>query len=186
MYNRTLVPPEFIVPDGLACGTYHLRMLTIRYVDKDFEAVMASRERIAGLLDPESSWPQGLTREEDLIDLAWHQREFTLRHSFAYTVMAPDESQCLGCAYIFPSNAPAFDAAAFYWVRAGTGADARDADLGDRFRGWLRTEWPFHAVAFPGRSIPWAEWKRLQPPPMARGTKRMPAQSPLSALSNAN
>ena len=134
MYHRALVPPEFVVPDGLACGTYHLRMLSIHDVTKDFEAVIASRERVAGLLDPESSWPQGLTPEEDLIDLAWHQREFTLRHSFAYTVMAIDESRCLGCVYIFPSNAPAFDAAAFYWVRSGADAEAHDADLGARFQ----------------------------------------------------
>ena len=180
MYNRMLVPPEFVVPDGLACGSYHLRMLSITDVEKDFEAVMASRERLAGLLDPESSWPQGLTPAEDLIDLAWHQREFTLRHSFAYTVMALDESLCLGCVYIFPSNAPAFDAAAFYWVRSGADAAARDADLGARFRSWLQIDWPFNAVAFPGRSISWAEWKHLQPTPYVSSKRRKPAPGPIA------
>lgn len=176
MYHRALVPPEFIVPDGLACGSYHLRMLSIIDVDKDFEAVIASRDRVSGLLDPESSWPQGLTPEEDLIDLAWHQREFTLRHSFAYTVMATDESQCLGCVYIFPSNAPAFDAAAFYWVRSGADAEARDADLGARLRSWLQSDWPFNVVAFPGRGVSWADWIHLQPLALNRGKRQKPSQ----------
>lgn len=90
-----------------------------------------------------------------MIDLAWHQREFTLRHSFAYTVMPVDESKCLGCMYIFPSNAVAFDAAVFYWAREGHNADAFDQELGGLIRTWLRNVWPFRAVAFPGRDTPW-------------------------------
>ena len=163
MYNRELVPAAFKVPSGLDCGSYRLRMLSMDDVDKDYEAVMASRDRIRGLLDPGSAWPDGLTKREDMVDLAWHEREFTIRHSFAYTAMTSDESQCLGCVYIFPSKMPGYDAAAFYWVRAGDNAEQRDAKLGARFRAWLASEWPFKSVAFPGRDIPWTEWKTLKP-----------------------
>ncbi len=162
MYNRLLVPSGFSVPERLVGDGYHLRMLSIDDVEKDFEAVMASAGRIRGLLDPTSSWPDGLTRKEDLIDLAWHQREFTLRHSFAYTIMSDDETLCLGCLYIFPSNALAYEAVAFYWVREGTDAAARDAELGTRLKHWLADVWPFRAVAFPGRDIPWHKWTALQ------------------------
>ena len=48
-------------------------------------------------MEPGDTWPDGLTLEVNLIDLAWHQREFTIGHSFAYTVMNDDESRCLGC-----------------------------------------------------------------------------------------
>jgi hypothetical protein len=137
-------------------------MLCIDDVEKDFEAVMASAGRIRGLLDPDSTWPDGLTQKEDLIDLAWHQREFTLRHSFAYTVMSTDETRCLGCIYIFPSNTPEHDAIAFYWVREGHETAMRDAELGVQLKQWLSVSWPFRAVAFPGRDIPWDEWKALQ------------------------
>ncbi len=119
MYGRTLVPQDFVVPERLDGEGYHLRMLSIGDLEKDFEAVTESTDRLTGLLDPDSGWPRGLTREEDLIDLAWHQREFTIRHSFAYTVMAADESRCLGCMYIFPSDRKGFDAMVFYWVRSG-------------------------------------------------------------------
>ena len=159
MYNRPLVPPGFIVPECLACDGFHLRMLSIDDVDKDYEAVTASRERLKGLLDPDSDWPDGLTKIEDLVDLGWHQREFTVRHSFAYTVMAADESSCLGCCYIFPSSNAAYDAAVFYWVRSGPNTEARDVELGNALRRWLREVWPFKRLAFPGRDVTWADWR---------------------------
>jgi hypothetical protein len=161
MYNRPLVPASFSVPERLECGSYHLRMLSVDDLDKDFEAVTASAARLRGLLDPDSCWPDGLTLKEDMIDLAWHQREFTLRHSFAYTVAAKDESRCLGCVYIFPSNVPLYDALAFYWVTDGNEAASRDAELGSHFRHWLKTVWPFKSVAFPGRDLTWSEWKKI-------------------------
>jgi hypothetical protein len=162
MYNFDLVPEDFVVPDVLHGDGYILRMLSIEDLEKDFEAVVASAGRIRGLFDPTSSWPDGLTKKEDLIDLAWHQREFTVRHSFAYTVMASDESRCLGCVYIFPSKAERYDAAVFYWVRDSADADIRDAELGARLRAWLASDWPFASIAFPGRDIPWPDWRRLQ------------------------
>jgi hypothetical protein len=157
-----MVPVDFTVPEKLDCGSYHLRMLSIDDVAKDFEAVVASRDRLIGLLDPGSSWPDGLTLNEDLIDLAWHQREFTLRHSFAYTVMSADETRCLGCTYIFPSNAAGYDAVVYYWVRTGVDAQTRDDALGVQVRQWLAVSWPFKSIAFPGRDISWPDWNLLQ------------------------
>jgi len=118
MYKRPLVPSTFIVPSGFRHMAFIARMLNVRDLVQDYDAVMGSESDLIGLMDPDSDWPRGLTLEEDLIDLGWHQREFTLRHSFAFTVMAPDESLCLGCCYIYPSELPGFDAAAFYWVRS--------------------------------------------------------------------
>jgi hypothetical protein len=45
-----------------------------------------------------------LTLEQDLIDPGWHQKEFQKRSSFACTMMSLDESRCLGCVYILPSD----------------------------------------------------------------------------------
>jgi hypothetical protein len=161
MYGRELVPQDFDVPERLDGPGYHLRMLCVGDLDKDYEAVTASAARLRGLLDPQSRWPDGLTRQEDLIDLAWHQREFTIRHSFAYTVMENDESRCLGCVYIFPSDRRGYDAKVFYWVRDGADAESRDAELGTLVRGWIATHWPFKAVAYPGRDETWDAWQAL-------------------------
>lgn len=161
MYGRALVSQDFEVPDRLEGPGYHLRMLSVGDLEKDFAAVVESADRLRGLFGPDSAWPDGVTMDEDLIDLAWHQREFSIRHSFAYTVMTADESRCLGCMYIFPSDRRGYEATVFYWVRSGPDAEARDADLGRRVRDWLATRWPFATVAYPGRDVPWDAWRAL-------------------------
>ena len=93
MYHRPLIPDGFTPPARHQCAGFHLRMLSIHDVVKDFDAVISARDRLKGLMQPGGTWPDGLTLEENLIDLAWHQREFTIGHSFAYTVMNDDESR---------------------------------------------------------------------------------------------
>jgi hypothetical protein len=161
MYSRPIVPKNFVVPQRLVVEGFHLRMLTIDDLVKDFDAVMASRKTLPEIMAPTDRWPEGLTLAENLIDLGWHQREFTLRHSFAYTVMVPDESHCLGCCYIDPSDRQGYDVMASYWVRGDRLSDGLDAKLGQAFRDWLKRDGPFRKVAFPGRDIPWDEWIAL-------------------------
>ena len=125
----------------------------------EFAALSGKSEaRLVGFMEPAGDWPRRLTIDENLIDLGWHQREFTLRHSFAYTVMNDDESRCLGCCYIYPSNRPEFDAMAFYWAREAEFRTGFDDRLGELFRGFIAVEWPFKTVAFPGRDIAWSDW----------------------------
>ena len=137
-------------------------MLTVNDVVKDYDAVMTSVDHLRGVFGPESTWPAAdLTLEQDLIDLGWHQKEFQIRRSFAYTVMSPDESVCLGCCYIYPSDKGGFAAKAFWWVRSSALAEGLDDRLGAAFRAWLRDRWPFKRVAFPGRDIAWNAWQKL-------------------------
>ena len=150
MYKRRMIPDDFTPPARHQGDGFHLRMLTIHDVVKDFDAVMAAGDRLKGAMEPGGTWPDGLTLEENMIDLAWHQREFTIGHSFAYTVMNADESRCLGCGYINPPDWPGFDAMAFYWARD----PALDATLGRAFRA-LVARFPLQRVAYPGRDQPW-------------------------------
>ena len=80
------VPGEFVVPATLETKEFRLRMLTVNDVVKDYDAVMTSVEHLKTIW-PDGSWPEGLTFEQDLIDLGWHQKEFQRRRSFAYTVV---------------------------------------------------------------------------------------------------
>jgi hypothetical protein len=157
MYQRLLVPVDFQPPARVDGDGFHLRMLSVHDVVKDYAAVMESEARLIGFMNPNEDWPRGLTVSENLIDLAWHQREFTLRHSFAYTVMNDDESRCLGCGYIYPSDRPGYDAIAYYWARETEFRNGFDSVLGDAFRR-LVAKFPFGKVAFPGRDIPWSQW----------------------------
>jgi hypothetical protein len=61
----------------------------------------------------------------ELVDLGWHRREFPLRHSFAYTVVTPDDATSLGCVYPYPREGAPIGAAAdvFLGLRYGAAAD---------------------------------------------------------------
>ena len=143
-----LVPGDFEIPVGLETDRCRLRMLTVHDVVKDYEAVMSSVDHLKGVLDPDSNWPEGLSLEQDLIDLGWHQKEFQRRSSFAYTVMSLDEKQCLGCIYIYPSTEA--DADVFFWVRSDQ-VEALDEHLNQTLRSWMLAKWPFEKIAYPGR-----------------------------------
>lgn len=151
MYHRRIVPDSFVVPLKLETDEFRLRPLTINDVVKDYDAVMTSVEHLKSIFGDGTDWPENLTFEDDLIDLGWHHREFTIKHSFAYTVMSLDESRCLGCCYIYPANDPAYDVEAFYWARQSELASGLEERLGKTFRDWLARDWPFERVVFPGR-----------------------------------
>ena len=82
MYSRPIVKNSFKVPTELVTENFTLRPLTIKYVDKDYEAVMKSVDHLYKLMD-DSEWPKEMTLNENLADLGWHEVEFSLRHSFA-------------------------------------------------------------------------------------------------------
>ena len=158
-YQRGFVPDDFMVPAVLETARVRLRQLTIADLDIDFEAVTSSTDYLRAKLGPENQWPVGLTRERDLADLGWHETEFNKRASFCYTVVSLDENVCLGCVYIYPSLAAGYDAMCFLWVRASAVDEGLDGHLFDAVRDWLAETWPFRNVAFPGRTIAWADFK---------------------------
>lgn len=61
MYSRPIVPKEFVGPTHLQGGGFHLRMLTVDDLVKDYDAVMASRETLPRIMPPDDCWPEGLT-----------------------------------------------------------------------------------------------------------------------------
>ena len=152
MYRRPIVPADFAVPERLEAVGFQLRPLTVHDLVRDYDAVMSSANELKELMGTASTWPEGLTLEQNLIDLGWHQKEYKLRHSFAYTVVSPDGERCLGCCYIYPASDPAHDVDAHYWARQSRVGDPADIALGNAFRGWLARDWPFQRVAFPGRA----------------------------------
>ncbi len=158
MYRRRLVPPDFAVPAEILGPGFRMRRLSLADAVPDFEAVMESAGRLRGFIEPGSDWPDGLTLHENRVDLGWHEREFTIGHSFAYTVMSLEATRCLGCAYVYPSDKAGFDAMAFWWVR--TSEAALDRSVGEALRASL-AGWPLPRIAFPGRDIPWPAWSAL-------------------------
>ena len=156
---KKLVPPDFKIPEVLETDKFRLRMLTINDVVKDYDAVMTSIDHLKGIFGPRSKWPSpDLSFEQDLIDLGWHQKEFQTRSSFAYTVMNLDESQCLGCMYIVPTDKEDYDCEVYMWVRKSAFDEGLDQALFKTVKDWIKDKWPFEKVAYPGRDIEWDAW----------------------------
>jgi hypothetical protein len=154
-------PDNIIIPSGIDTVDFKLRMLTINDVVKDYDAVMSSAEHLTGIFGSDDVWPVGLTLEQDLVDLGWHQKEFENKSSFAYTVMRLDESQCLGCVYVYPSEKSDYDAKVILWVRQSELGSGLDKKLFSTVKGWLSEKWWFSSAAYPGREMTWQEWESL-------------------------
>ncbi len=161
---RPFVPKDFQVPATLETAEFRLRMLTIHDVVKDFDAVITSVDHLK-IIWPGGKWPEGLTLEQNLIDLGWHQKEFQIRRSFAYTVVSLSEETVKGCVYIEPTRKSGYDAEAYLWARQSELANGLEERLYNAVREWLDEQWPFENVAFPGRGIPWDRWSEVPEDP---------------------
>ena len=154
------VPKDFQVPAKLETNEFRLRMLSINDVVKDFDAVTTSTDHLKNVW-PGGMWPEGLTIEQNLIDLGWHQKEFQLRRSFAYTVVSLSEEIVKGCVYIEPTRKTGYDAEVYLWVRQSELASGLDDRLYTEVKTWIAKAWPFKNAAFPGRSIDWDTWSAI-------------------------
>jgi len=123
-------------------------MLSIDDVEKDYEAVIESRELLHTMFG--GPWPKlEFTLEENLADLERHQQEFLDRKAFAYTVVSLDETKILGCVYINPTETNGPDAVVVMWVRQTEHDKGLDEILFNTVRNWISTDWPFKKVDYP-------------------------------------
>jgi hypothetical protein len=106
------------------------------------------------LFGPGTGWPADtLSLEQDLVDLAWHQKEFDIGGSYTFTVETLDASQVLGCVYICPPTHAGGEADVFYWARTSELAGGLPAHLWESLRRWLATDWGFQRVALNGPEV---------------------------------
>lgn len=161
MYNKPLVPDNFDLPMAFDTDRMHLRPLTINDAVKDYDAVMTSAERLKTVFRQGGDWPTGLTLEQNLIELGWHQTEFQLKTSFAYSVVSPDGSEIMGCVYFYPTDKADFDVEISMWVRQSRVSEGLDAHLFETVEGWVKQHWPFKNPAYPGRKISFESWQEL-------------------------
>jgi len=150
MSTNRFVPDDFEIPDLLETDRFRLRMLSADDVEKDYEAVIESRELLHTMFG--GPWPgPGFNLEENLADLERHQREFLSRKAFAYTVVSLDETRVLGCVYINPSETTDSDAVVLMWVRQTEYDKGLDETLFNTVKDWISSDWPFKKVDYPGR-----------------------------------
>lgn len=129
----------FDAPRAVVLGPYHLSVLGPDSVEEDYAAVMESQERLFGLMG--GTWPDGLTLDENRVDLCWHVKEFAMKRSFAWIVRNSDGAY-LGCAYVFPDFA-GNGAFVPVWMRSSVRRDAHEATFGALLMDWLTgPDWP--------------------------------------------
>lgn len=151
--EKLFVPVAFEIPQQLETDQFRLRMLSTEDVEKDYEAVVSSAERLRAMFQQWKGWPrEGFTVTENLEDLRRHQKEFGRREAFAYTVVRLDETAVLGCVYINPSQHREVDAEVLMWVRESEYEKGLDSVLFQTVEKWLKDRWPFEKVVYPGRA----------------------------------
>jgi len=131
---------DWTIPTDHQLGSFVLKALTVDDVTRDFDAVMESAADIKAA-NPASVWPHdGMTLDENLIDLAWHQKEFETRRSFAW-IIENLSGDYIGCAYVYPSIIGELAADVAWWWRTGALVDRQEFKT--RLMDWLEgSDWP--------------------------------------------
>lgn len=155
-----LIANKTTVPEQIETEHFVIRPLRVTDVKMDFEALIASRERIRGTFGPDHRWPpSNLTLEQNRIDIAWHQKEHQRRDSFTYSVCDPNASVEFGCLYIQPTLRDEYEAAVYFWTAKAAVETGLAGVIESRLRQWVSDDWPFARTAYPGRDISWSEWE---------------------------
>lgn len=150
MYFTDLEPSD--IPDRLSTDEFVLRPIMASDVEQDYAAVMESKEYLRPW--EQTGWPaDDFTLADDLEDLAMLEERHNARQAFTYTMLTPDETECLGCVYIMPPDArhyreasvapvedadwQSYRALVSFWVRTSRLAGGLDERLLAALRTWL-------------------------------------------------
>lgn len=147
----SLVPPDFVPPDPVKTDQFRLALLGPEHNESDYAAWTSSMEFIRSLPGWEtSSWPTPMTLEDNLGDCVSHIARSRSGIDFAYTVLAPDRDEVIGCVYFKPTRPPRPGAVeVLSWVTAEHAA--LDKPLYDAVTEWLAQEWPWTLVEYAPR-----------------------------------
>jgi hypothetical protein len=149
--------PDFagrMLPRSADLGLFHLAPLGPCFTEEDFAAVTRSAPVLQGIFG--SDWPMGLTLEENGVDLAWHEREFTSCRSFAWILRGSD-GVYLGCAYVYPNLGERGRGRINLWLVDSPDRLAKLAAFQPALAAWLQPWLP------PGSHYDWQVNDRGQP-----------------------
>ncbi|MCK8061715.1 MULTISPECIES: hypothetical protein [unclassified Fusibacter] len=156
------IEDDFIPPFDVVEDHFILRKLTVDEVEKDFNALMSSKESLRQIFSIDDDWPKDtMTIEENYRDLKIHQDEFDNREGFAYTVVNKEDTECIGCVYIWPWIHGTYDSLVFYWVTDKVKLLGFEDQLGVYLNKWLKEFWRFEHPLMPGRNISLIQWEKM-------------------------
>lgn len=156
------IPANVNPPTLVEAKTFKLVPLGPALVKIDYDAYMSSIEHLQRTFTRGTDWPHaGITDADAMRDMAAEQARFRNRRSFAYAVLTPDGRRERGSVYVSPSPVPGHDAVVRLWVTKAEYDAGFDAALYAWVTDWIRRDWPFTRVAYPGRSIDWDRWDAM-------------------------
>lgn len=160
--------PSATIPETLQTDRFMVHPLNETYAAVDYEAYMASPNVIR--LHSAGRWQvEGYTLEENQFQATAHGQDHQARRSFAFILLAPDETRSLGCIYFNPLRdflerverekrggatiaslspplqeiADVAEAMVTFWVRE----DEQEGELPEKvvsgIEQWVRNEWTF-------------------------------------------
>jgi hypothetical protein len=155
--------PAEPVPAVLRTDEFLLRPIRVADVELDYAAVMDTRDALRQWR--QSTWPEDdFTVEDNRKDLVGLEERHDAHRAFTYTVLTPDGATCLGCVYVFPTNATFLaranvvprsddeweevDAVVFFWVRRSQMETAMDERLLAALRVWFRDDWRLETTVY--------------------------------------
>ncbi|MGI9606463.1 MAG: GNAT family N-acetyltransferase [Acidimicrobiales bacterium] len=149
---------------GLKTEDFLLRPIVAADAELDYEAVMESREFLR--LWSQSSWPEDdftvAANREDMVEMETRHNN---NYAYGYTVMNLEQTECLGCVYIFSTDAKMYVGArvaaidktrewsdhhetVHFWVRKSRLAEGLDRALLDALVAWFDDDWSFQNPLF--------------------------------------
>jgi virginiamycin B lyase len=146
------VPDTFMVPPPPSVRDYTWNILEPEILKQDYGAL----EHAAG-----RSGPMHSTLDEDYGELKRHRWEFERHTSFAYGVLTADGTEEIACVYVNPSKKQGYDATVRFLITERAVKENLEPQLKEAVRQWIKNDWPFAKVAFPGVDVPMTTWNAL-------------------------
>jgi virginiamycin B lyase len=150
--KATFVDSKFLVPPPPAVRDYTWNILEPEILKQDYAALEQASGRSA---------PMRTTVEEDYGELKRHRWEFQHLTAFAYAVMNAGGTEEIACVYVNPSKKEGYDATVRFLITEHAAEENLEPELLEAVRAWIKTNWPFAKVAYPGVDVPMATWNAL-------------------------
>jgi hypothetical protein len=158
--KKLTLPPNFQAPTEFISEDLVAKSLTRLDLHADMDAVNSSLELIRKTRG--GSWPSEAVSEAfDLLDLAWHEREFRDGGSFAYVVHDASGTY-VGCFYLYPMGVRttltdellSYDIDASWWVSAEAYKHGYYEKLYQALQMWLASGFPGQNIYYSNKEIP--------------------------------
>ena len=147
-----LVPETFMAPPVPNVSGHAWNILEPEILAPDYAALMHAAGRES---------PISISRAEDYGELKRHRWEFQHRTAFAYGLLTLDGTEEVACVYVNPSKKQGYDAEVHFLMTERGAQENLQPMLESKVREWIKRDWPFNKVAFPGIDMSLPDWNAL-------------------------